>query len=56
MAAQCGVQGILLAESSKATYVHPGSHVLNMYVVQACTLQVYLEHEWCCQSLVIFLK
>jgi len=39
MAAQRGVQGILLAEISEATNVHCSSHVLNLCIVQACSLQ-----------------
>ncbi len=39
MAAQRGVQGLLLAENSLATYVHCSSHVLNLCIVQACSLQ-----------------
>jgi hypothetical protein len=39
MSARRGVQGILMAENSKATYVHCSSHVLNLCIVQACSLQ-----------------
>lgn len=35
MSARRGVQRILMAENSKATYVHCSSHVLNLCIVQA---------------------
>ena len=35
-----GVQGRLMAENPKATYVHCNSHVLNLCIVQACSLPV----------------
>ena len=38
MSARRGVQGLLIAENSKATYVHRSSHVLNLCIVQACSL------------------
>ena len=38
MSARRGVQGLLIAENSKATYVHCSSHVLNLCIVQACSL------------------
>lgn len=36
-----GVQGLLMAENSKATYIHCNSHVLNfnLCIVQACSIQ-----------------
>ncbi len=45
MAAQRGVQGLLLAENSLATYVHCSSHVLNLCIVQACSLQPIRNHR-----------
>lgn len=33
-----GVQGRLAAENSNATYVHCNSHVLNLCIVEACSL------------------
>ncbi len=39
MAARPGVQGVLLADNSKATYVYCSSHVLNLCIMQACSLQ-----------------
>ena len=38
MAAPRGVQGILLAENSKALYIHCKSHILNLSIVDACSL------------------
>ena len=39
MSAQRGVQGRLAAENSKAVYTHCNSHILNLCIVQACSLQ-----------------
>ena len=36
MAAQHGVQVILLAEKQQTTYAHCSSHVLNLCIMQAC--------------------
>jgi len=38
MSARRGVQGILGRENHKALYVHCNSHILNLCVVQACSL------------------
>lgn len=38
MSSAGGVQGLLLAENSKAVYIHCNSHILNMCIVQACSL------------------
>ena len=38
MSAVGGVQGRLSAENRKATYVHCNCHVLNLCIVQACSL------------------
>ncbi len=40
MSGASGVQGRLTAENSKATYFHCNSHILNLCIVQACSLQV----------------
>ena len=39
MSARHGVQGILSEENSKAVYIHCNSHILNLCIVQACSLQ-----------------
>lgn len=38
MASVNGVQGRILAENPKATYVHCNSHILNLCIVQSCSL------------------
>ena len=38
MSSRRGVQGILMGENNKAIYVHCNSHVLNLCIVQACSL------------------
>ncbi len=38
MSAANGVQGRLSAENSKAVYVHCNSHILNLCIVNACSL------------------
>ncbi len=39
MSARHGVQGILNRENNKALYVHCNSHILNLCIVQACSLR-----------------
>ena len=39
MSARHGVQGILSRENGKALYIHCNSHILNLCIVQACSLQ-----------------
>ena len=39
MSGVSGVQGRIIADNPKATYVHCNSHVLNLCIVQACSLQ-----------------
>ena len=39
MSGEAGVQGRLMAENPKAVYVHCNSHILNLCIVQACSLQ-----------------
>ena len=39
MSARHGVQGILSEENTKAVYIHCNSYILNLYIVQACSLQ-----------------
>lgn len=39
MSAERGVQGLLAAENSKAVYTHCNGHILNLCIVQACSLQ-----------------
>ncbi len=39
MSARHGVQGILSGENNKALYVHCNSHILNLCIVQACSLR-----------------
>ena len=38
MSSAGGVQGLLSADNSKAVYMHCNSHILNLCVVQACSL------------------
>ena len=39
MSGASGVQGRLTSENPKATYIHCNSHILNLYIVQSCSLQ-----------------
>ena len=39
MSGESGVQGRLLRENPKAMYIHCNSHILNLCIVQACSLQ-----------------
>ena len=39
MSGEAGVQGRLTAENPKALYVHCNSHILNLCIVQACSIQ-----------------
>lgn len=40
MSGESGVQGRLLADNPKATYVHCNSHILNLCIVQACIREI----------------
>ena len=39
MSAKRGVQGLLAAENCKAVYTHCNGHILNLCIVQACSIQ-----------------
>ena len=39
MSAERGVQGLLAAENSEAVYTHCNGHILNLCIVQACSIQ-----------------
>ena len=39
LSAERGVQGLLAAENSKAVYTHCNGHILNLCIVQACSIQ-----------------
>ena len=38
MSSAGGVQGLISADNSKAVYMHCNSHILNLCIVQACSL------------------
>lgn len=38
MSGEAGVQGRLMAENLKAVYIHCNSHILNLCIVQACSI------------------
>ena len=40
MSAKRGVQGLLAAENCKAVYTHCNGHILNLCIVQACSIPV----------------
>ena len=52
MSARRGVQGLLIAENSKATYVHCSSHVLNLCIASASMqFDIYTKYEWSCNGI-----